>query len=281
MAYGAGNYWRNRMKGGARPGGMARFGAGRFGSPRKAWWRAAPARSPLKRIWRRAALQQMLRLTERRLGWANASSRLLSDFREQIAAALEQEGGADNGLGFADEGYDAAAESIDTAGTSVEPPPPDITPPDEPDRVETPTGASPGSRRVTTRGLNKMFEEWEARGGRPTRDNYPRIDDINAELRQEGYEEASAETIRKAYDRWVEGGGADDELEKPTRGDIFEAFDAVVGRDVTSQNMPYVKDINKQLEREGYAGITKGELEPAYRLYMREHKKRARVRTRR
>ena len=126
-----------------------------------------------------------------------------------------------------------------------------------------------------------MFEEWEAKGDKPTRENRPRVDDINEELRQAGYEEATAEEIREAYDDWIGRGGADDELEKPTRGDVFEALDALVGRNVTSEGTPFVKDVNEQLRREGYAPITKGQLVPAYRQYLREHKKRARVRTRR
>jgi hypothetical protein len=232
----------------------------------------------MQRFWRRATLQQLLRITERRLGWTNASSRLLSDFREQIAAALEQEGGADNGLGFADEGYDAAAEPIDTSGTA-EPVPP--SPAEEPE--EKPPGERPatGLRPVTTRALNKVFEEWEARGGKPTRENYPRVDDINDELRQEGYEAASAERIRDAYDKWMERGGADEQLEKPSRGEIFEAFDALVGRDVTEENVPYVRDVNQQLRMEGYAPITAGEVKTAYQQYLRAHKKRTRVRPRR
>jgi hypothetical protein len=245
---------------------MARFAPGRF-PKRQGWWRMMPSRTPWQRIRRRNMLKRLLRLTETRLGWTNAAGRLLSDFREQIAAALEQEGGGEDlevGANV-EEPYDAAVDSIDTSPT------------DTVSETPTPSGGGEG-RPVTTRALYKVFEEWEAKGGKPTADGYPRINDINAELGEEGYQSASSEVIRAAFDKWAAKGGADEELDKPTQGEVFEAFSQLVGRDVTSTNTPYVKEVNEQLRKEGYRGISQKEVHDLFEKFKRQVRRRPRGR---
>jgi hypothetical protein len=135
-------------------------------------------------------------------------------------------------------------------------------------------------RPVSTRALYDVFEGVDGRKRDFTEDGYPKVSSVNERLEDDGYERASQEEIRRAYDRWKEIDDRRDRDEevlsgnggKPTQKVLHVAFAHFEGRkdDFTEDGYPKVGSINEWLESKNYSHTTQKDLRKAYDNWRKE-----------